>query len=416
LDNNKPIHDLLQMLSDLVDADEPSRVDLLTPIEQNPQTFSQKHNMGITDHFHDALRDIFTLYASKKDGSMSLMDFRRYVLSVGAGQHSASADRVSNVFSQFEPDFHEARRLRFDGFCSFYKEACVDRLNYVWSDLFTQQFLPNLRRNGAERGSVRDLIAKHPEYESILRRVLSMRQKQRPTFFSFLVKLPVPDRLRWRLYRMEEPLSVIFKVDASSCRRMMAIVVMILHELSRDQEWRRRFVAENGGLDYLWRLIVFLSRTADIVDAIKTNHVQSFHLGQVHISGLLFNVCSESRDWIHGKWTPQLRRRWCIKSVVMKLKQSAKTTTALHLLENELFADSEPIKHRRHELLHAICRNAHRDEKDRIPFLDDLPRDLVVATQSLPLIAGFARNEFQLSSLHFCEIPDDIRKVIACFF
>merc|ERR1719295_451854 len=188
-----PIYGLLQMLGDLVDADEPSRVDLLTPIEQNPQTFSQENNMEITDQFHGVLREIFTLYASKEDGSMSLMNFRRYVLSVGAGEHSASVDRVSRVFIQFEPDFHESRRLRFEGFCAFYKEACTDRLNYVWSDLFTQQYLPNLGRDETERGSVRDSIAKHPEYEGIMSNLLALEQKRRPTFFSFLVKLPVPD-------------------------------------------------------------------------------------------------------------------------------------------------------------------------------------------------------------------------------
>merc|ERR1719295_2186450 len=82
-----PIYGLLQMLGDLVDADEPSRVDLLTPIEQNPQTFShkfnmenpqtfsQENNMEITDQFYDVLREIFTLYASNQDGSMSLSEY-----------------------------------------------------------------------------------------------------------------------------------------------------------------------------------------------------------------------------------------------------------------------------------------------------------------------------------------------------
>merc|ERR1719361_2424545 len=194
---DSPVHDLLQMLSDLVDVDEPSRINLFTPIltekHENSehltfsQNVSQKYNVGISDKFRDALKEIFTLYASNEDGSMSLRDFRRYVLSVGAGQLSASMDRVSNVFSQFEPDFHESHCLRFDGFCAFYKEACTDRLNYVWSDIFTQQYLPNLERselsqtntvsNQPGRGLIRDLIAKHPEYDHVMSNVFAMKHR-----------------------------------------------------------------------------------------------------------------------------------------------------------------------------------------------------------------------------------------------
>merc|ERR1711951_118122 len=131
-----------------------------------------------------------------------------------------------------------------------------------------------------------------------------------------------------------------------------------------------------------------------------TNYNQSYHLGQMHVSGLLFNICSDSRQWIQGNWTKQLRRGWSIDALrrgwssnalrsrcpttcvqmtnaCMKIKVKASQLPDLYApydvfeahdvpkasLLQDFFAEQD-----KHDLVHAICHNAHLDEKDRIPF------------------------------------------------
>merc|ERR1719499_2494272 len=139
------------MLSDIVHSAKPDRVDLRYRMNTESDTNENEeievtlyedgyHTpdcpvMEITDKFQSVLKEIFARYASNDDGTMSTKDFQRYVLSVGAGQASASMDRVRNVFSSFQSFGTES--LGLDGFGRFYNVACGDRLNYVWSDILT---------------------------------------------------------------------------------------------------------------------------------------------------------------------------------------------------------------------------------------------------------------------------------------
>jgi len=88
----------------------------------------------------------------------------------------------------------------------------------VWSDLYTQQYPPNLKQ--AQRyaaNSARDLIARDEGYEAVLdalfhRKYTSEFKLENCTVFSqrtmsnWLIQFPKPYTLQQRIFELEKPL------------------------------------------------------------------------------------------------------------------------------------------------------------------------------------------------------------------
>merc|ERR1719361_145277 len=116
----------------------------------------------------------------------------------------------------------------------------------VWSDLYVQQFLPNLKMTGRyNKGSARDLIASDVGYEmmihSLFRRKYTSEFKfENCTVFSprtmsnWLVQFPKPYTLQQRVFELERPLSNILRGTD------VAFESVVLYSMCRDKEWRTR--------------------------------------------------------------------------------------------------------------------------------------------------------------------------------
>eukprot|EP01084_Bolivina_argentea_P320328 555774_1 len=71
----------------------------------------------------DSLSMMFHQFATNEDGTMSEQDCRKYILHCGAGDVSASHNRIQGIFTQHGL-FND--RLSLPGFWSFYRSACMD--------------------------------------------------------------------------------------------------------------------------------------------------------------------------------------------------------------------------------------------------------------------------------------------------
>jgi len=128
---------------------------------------------------------------------------------------------------------------------------------------------------------------------------------------------------------------------------------------------------------------------------------QHYHLGKMHISGILYNICCDSLQYRETERSPL--RIWSIQCVQREQDIHPRKVTEFHV---PILREEE-----QNEIIHSICVNAKCEIEKRVRLLDELPRD-ILSTQSLPLILGYVRNECQTSGC----IPDDIGKLIAYFF
>eukprot|EP01084_Bolivina_argentea_P040163 74219_1 len=125
---------------------------------------------------NDALTTIFSYFATNEDGSMSAADLRKYILTCGAGENSASQTRIQGIFTKYGTGENIYKnilkdRLSLEGFLNFYQQACVDRPDHVWNDLYVFKYRYNLRHEDEEifpESLPRYMLATNNKYFDIL--------------------------------------------------------------------------------------------------------------------------------------------------------------------------------------------------------------------------------------------------------
>jgi len=293
------------------------------------------------------------------------------------------------------------------GFCKFYHYAVDNRgvLDVVWSDLFVHQYLPNLKmidhktRRYTE-GSARDLIARDEGYEAMIDHLFALNCNAdfgmrsgsvARTASMWLIQFPKPYTLQQRIFELKEPLSHILQSYQYENANRLSFDASILHAMSRDKQWRLRFMKQ-GGLNWLVRALFLL------VD--ETMSEQNRDFGATYLASVLFDICYDA-PLAHGK----CERHVFLRRGLRMMKE--------HKIEMQMIANLVDVKER--FLIAAICLNDSGLLTEvgghKITFLDQLPRK-AVAVETLPLITGYIRNECVSS---WC-IPGDVSGLIACFF
>merc|ERR1712083_876503 len=263
-------------------------------------------------------------------------------------------------------------------------------------------YLPDLKmvHGGTHRykeGSIRDIIAKDPEYESTIDYLLT-RQFQEDGKLSngdvsravsdWLIQFPRPYSLQQRVYDLKEPLSDILKGHREEHTSKIAYEAIMLHSMCRNEEWRTRFV-QRGGMDRLLS-ILFLLGSSYLMDIMSS--LQSYELGVSYIASILYDICYGRNGNIECP-------RHVFLSKVLAMMQDYRYG------HNMLQTDSD-----KNFLIYSICTNARLPSQRGFVFLDELPRN-VVSLHSLPLIMGYCR---ECVSSH-C-VPIDIVNLLAYFF
>merc|ERR1712232_288463 len=83
--------------------------------ERVPLTTGTGPSSRLVEPAKAALEDIFKQFASNPDGTMSISDMRDYILKCGAGENSASQDRIQGIFNQYMPE-RNGKCLSLEGF------------------------------------------------------------------------------------------------------------------------------------------------------------------------------------------------------------------------------------------------------------------------------------------------------------
>ena len=101
----------------------------------------------LTEPAVNALKLMFTPFASNEDDTMSIEDMKNYIIHCCGNDRSASNTRIQNIFNQHGTETSAVEnRLSFEGFLDFYKVACIDRPDAVWHDLRVFNFGYDSRR------------------------------------------------------------------------------------------------------------------------------------------------------------------------------------------------------------------------------------------------------------------------------
>jgi len=348
-----------------------------------------EENGSISDGFRDCLRQIFFRFASNEDGSMSAFDFRRYIIASGAGEESASDERITSIFHQHQQ--MSDTNLSLEGFYNFYKGAAFDRPRHVWNDLFVHQFLPDFKINDGVYGqdSLLDIMAKDERYEEMVRNVFRCEvtkdcklgyQTQIQLWFQW----PQSHVLRQRMFdsntSIEDAFPSLGIMRKENAKQIMYQAITI-HSLCQRDEWRKQFV-EKGGMDWAVRMLLCLGRSSN------EKACQEFEMASTDIISALYRIC-------YGSGLGAYPRHLFLRNAMALMNSSKIRKTPIFL---------------RNVLIHVICHGA-ASSSNRIEFVDELPRN-VVYVHSLPLVQGYIRSE-SICSLH---IPDEIVKLLTRFF
>ena len=124
--------------------------DILTAKNPDAALLAAKYDFitlpKLTKPAADALKLMFTRFASNEDGSMSIEDMKKYIIHCSGDDRSASNDRIQTIFYQHGTQTSAVwDRLTFEGFLNFYKYACIDRPGAVWHDFEVFNFGYDLR-------------------------------------------------------------------------------------------------------------------------------------------------------------------------------------------------------------------------------------------------------------------------------
>merc|ERR1712113_686011 len=90
---------------------------------------------------------------------------KRYILKCGAGENSASKQRIQGIFTQHgtQRGPYNNDRLSLAGFYNFYRSACMDRVDHVWNDLNVFRYRYDLRKEDEARKEEEALLNAKPE-------------------------------------------------------------------------------------------------------------------------------------------------------------------------------------------------------------------------------------------------------------
>jgi len=413
------VRDTLKTLRGVIMATDPLRADLYV------DRFVEQSNLEMTDKYRAALRDVFCLFASNADNTMSMKDLNRHVAAFNLSSR-LDLDELKGIFGKDEG-------LSFEGFCRFHRDH---HYTQSWDMLETLQYLPTLTLCDAEATPIRKRVAEDKAYEAMFHLLTDSRDLPELDsndirwLFQRLATLPKPDTLWTDLRALEKPLHRILRWKWNKRRCHSSVIsdkevhrLFVIYVLSRDEQWRRRFL-EKGGLNYVMH-ILFVFALNGIVDRHEleyelengyryrfvpdmpeegdstydrvwhtVNNQQQYHLQRAYIAGILHNLDGQRADTSH-LWVER------VLSMVDGMGNFVTKSMKRHFC----------MCRTRDTVIHSICTNAHVTESGRICIVDQLPRH-AVAVQTLPLIMGYIRSECD-SSLF---IPHDIGKKIALFF
>eukprot|EP00743_Colponemidia_sp_Colp-15_P003962 GILK01004274.1.p1 GENE.GILK01004274.1~~GILK01004274.1.p1 ORF type:complete len:2187 (+),score=414.92 GILK01004274.1:440-6562(+) len=221
-----------------------------------------------------------------KDGKMDRQGIADFIHSCTGDACKATDQRVSTCFTRF--DSGAKNYLVEDDFLEFYRSACRERVEVVWSNLYTHGYRHDLKRTDDDEGESDDvdqttlprfILTQNQKYFELLFRLLDCGGQITTTIWTLLMRLPTNpvifnSLLTLDVVKSPEPQWDLL-LDSSSVFRLLysAQIIESLveeHELlhpaadlaEEDREkaesranWRERFLL-HGGFQHLYDILI----------------------------------------------------------------------------------------------------------------------------------------------------------------
>merc|ERR1712130_574955 len=285
-----------------------------------------------------ALTEIFNGFASNDDNTMSSDDMKRYILKCGAGESSASNNRIQTIFTRHGTQRSAYQdRLSLNGFFNFYQSACEDRVDHVWNDLGVFKYRYDLRKEDEARKEEEALLNEKPDtlprhiltsnnaYFDILFRdcMASKSAKIRQMAWKLILRLPTNPGRRQKIMNLTNPnwelllpsnnlFSLSYGVLICESLTIEPEAAVSDSELEQRAKWRADFLQQKGFEHLIKILSTFKyngnqSKDADDEDMIEKQTqqlaltavlkmIQSFFVGAISCNQSMGDVVDQIRS------------------------------------------------------------------------------------------------------------------------
>ena len=246
------------------------------------QTDLLDSNKQVTRLHRAALVELFGRFAFT-DGAMSKTDFINFILACGAGENSATDDRIGRIFNKLADPATKYEILTCEGFVEFYREASVDRPEAVWADLKVHGWRRDLKKESEvaqeekkgkddEKTLPRYLLASNAEYLQILFDVLGSTEATNEieaSVWQLLQRLPTNPALFASLHQLESDKpdwnSLLNPTSLYRLLYALQILESLTEPIEDDEEkelklaerdrWSRQFLS-SGGFNHLYDIFL----------------------------------------------------------------------------------------------------------------------------------------------------------------
>eukprot|EP01084_Bolivina_argentea_P174912 302946_1 len=372
------------------------RVPLLT--EQNPPKLVQK---CVT-----ALKNIWDQYAKENNNTMmNIENMRTYIFACGAGENSASVTRVSDIFSTHNQGSNDKNVFAFEGFCSFYRQACIERPEHVWNDLVVHGFEYDL--------SHKDNAFKDEEnaYELLCSWLISNNDE----WFNILYDNCLQKSDNNEIIQLTS--NLIFRLPTN-----MTIKDKIFNNLD---DWNRIVSSNNINImlyaAFLWESVIFDSDNSELIELFLVNRK-----GFDFLIKLLFLLHCDMciRDLSYSEFKPD---GIIIKRILRMIHSFFRNDIAFDSVMPNIrdlfgfFEENEIIEHgmdeNKNNFMHLVCLSSKYNQiefmsQDNVKFYINhmLPANILNVYVE-PLVFGYVK-ECKLST----SVSMDILRILLAFF
>jgi ubiquitin carboxyl-terminal hydrolase 34 len=202
------------------------------------------------------------------EGRMSAEGCAAFTNSCTGDQCKASDRRIQDFFTNYDDD--NDGYLTLDNFLEFYRQACINRISTVWSNIYAYHYNNELRSYldiDNERTDVRTIpgyiITQSKKHFDLLFEILNIPELANEAW-NLVVKLPTNSEIYNKLLRLEDDWESLF--DPTSKHRLLYSLQIIesfmedVHEenpeiMETHREWKRNFLVK-GGFQSLYRILL----------------------------------------------------------------------------------------------------------------------------------------------------------------
>eukprot|EP01083_Nonionella_stella_P297042 1008984_1 len=237
-----------------------------------------------------ALTEIWNEFATHEVNGKLMMDYqdmKQYILSCGAGENSAQRSRVNAIFTQHNQGSNDTNFWGLEGFLSFYRQACLDRVDHVWNDLEVQGFRYDLKKvisvdiDNKENEFDREALcgytisAKDEWFSGLCGECAHENATIRELASELIFRIPTNPSIEQAVCDVKSDWNKWMKLDDVDMMMYYALIweSMVFGD-TRNDEWIASFIRDKKGFDYLFKILFLLAYAQSKLELLPIRHLQ----------------------------------------------------------------------------------------------------------------------------------------------